>query len=641
MPRPPSTGPAGKGEVTGAGGLGLRHHRPGFRASGRRFRAFRERQGIGVSPTCSAAQGLAEPRLISPTALLASARVWDVRSVELPARRGIRESLFVSARPPGLPSGASRSGRCPTASDFSVCFLLFVLLTILFLATRTRVHTYDAVWYRAATRHHDYFHPHHLFYNVFGTWFAAGAAHLSGGRLTVLPALQGLGALSGAACVVLLYCVLRCACGVSTRTALPGSLLLAFSYAFWYYSSEVEVYVPALVPVLLSALLTCRAKRLPNVRAVMSALLVSVAAFFHQTNLLIAAPLAVYFLRTEPRRVRAAKKIVLLFLTLGIAVSSAYVVVAANQTGSWHPREIVRWTTLYAHTGAWGRLSLANYVSTVYGVARTIAHASYYSVRHLPNDPVGDLRLLFPAAALALFAVGVWFLRGHRPRRFLDLRRDPLWLTAAVWCLVLWAFFGYWEPKNNEFWIGFLAPGIILVSRSTRRVMQTEKRDRTAMGLVALAGSLLLTNLPPILYWNANLDPAENEGRVIAACTGARDLCLLPRGTTHLYAWYFSESPRIHDAKLLREFTAGERFDLSLFCERAKEVRQAGGNVLVSGSLLAGRNDRSPSTEAFSHTLRESGALVRSNPHAVVRIRGELDTLYSLECEAGPGRAVD
>ncbi len=156
--------------------------------------------------------------------------------------------------------------RSPFARWVAPAVLVAVAL-ILYLLTLSNVHTFDALSYIRDVDGHTgfFFHPHHLLYSPTG-WLFWQARRLFGYRGNSELALKVLNSLAGVVCACGLYCLTLRLTG-RLAAAITAAGLLLFNYATWYYSVEVEVYMLALIWLLLALALLVELVTAPRRRA--------------------------------------------------------------------------------------------------------------------------------------------------------------------------------------------------------------------------------------------------------------------------------------------------------------------------------------------------------------------------------------
>ncbi|NCC36133.1 MAG: DUF2723 domain-containing protein, partial [Chloroflexia bacterium] len=324
----------------------------------------------------------------------------------------------------------------------SFALLTFGCCAALYVLSLTDVHTYDALSYILDVERkpwQELFHPHHLAYGPLGALIHSAAVGLGwpGGAERLL---QLTNALAGALGVTLFGVLIGRLIGRGQpqtwawQPALLGALLLASSFAYWYYAIEVEVYTIAAIFLLVALALMLRAARRPASPTLAAGLglVQGMAVLFHQTNVLLSVPAGIaltygYVKQKEagPTDWRGLLVTLLSYgLPLALVVGGAYLWVGLGVSGFRNATDLFTWAAGYTTTGFWGgpvdqtKLSLLGQ-----GLADTIA------------QPGG--------AILGLLLLGVLLLH-LRP---LHRAAPPGSLVIATsWLLVYGAFFPWWEP---------------------------------------------------------------------------------------------------------------------------------------------------------------------------------------------------
>lgn len=355
-----------------------------------------------------------------------------------------------------------------------------------YLLLRSRHHLYDAVEYSAAVRDGlGLLHPHHLLYGPLGRALLGGASPDG-----VLRGLQILGALAVAGTLGLTGSTLQ-VLGAPRRLAACLTLLLGATAGLGFVATNVEVYPLAMLAEAAGLRILCGGPGLSTVRIVAAALLLALAALFHQTGVLAAAALAWVVFR------RAGLRGALAFAGLAGASFWLAYLVAARSLGLVTARATLSWMFAYVDTapfraGVWGGgLSAAGLVALPFGIARTLYNPRLLDLLdHAGLDALGALDWLslacFVLALASLGAAGRGLLRGR------SLRRMEPQLVAVRTALGLWlglhgAFTLWWEPGNPEFWLLLLPPlTVLLGSAAGRRALAATRRTEAFLVATAL-----------------------------------------------------------------------------------------------------------------------------------------------------------
>jgi hypothetical protein len=452
--------------------------------------------------------------------------------------------------------------------------LLFLLTFGIYLTTLTQVHTFDALSYVTSVERKPWtevFHPHHLAYGPLGV-LALGAGRALGYSGGAALPMQIANALAGALGVALFYALVR---RVTRRDdlALVSALLLGGGYAYWYYAIEIEVYTVATLFLIICLDILTRPGWWRSRRCLfLLGLAQAGAVLFHQTNVLLCGPVAVWLalsLRDGERRTGDGGRAWLVVgrwlfyaVTLALAVALPYLFVGVGVSGfrSWAAFDA--WLTEYARTGWWGGpITAQKWAGLATGLADTLA------------QPGGAL--------LGLLLLGLLIMR----LRSLLAGPRALVVALATWLLVYGAFFLWWEPDNIEFWIASLPPALLLLALALRAGRRWGPGVWLALALaIAAAG----TNYDAIARRG---DQATDLQRLVARELAARsqpaDLLLVPDGLLELYLPYYEQ----HDNFLsLNQALFDNGNDWERACagvrERIDTALHAGASVYLSDETL-------------------------------------------------------
>ena len=463
---------------------------------------------------------------------------------------------------------------------------LFLLVLLRYLTSLTQVHTFDALSYVLDVDNkplRELFHPHHVAYGPLGA-FALSAARLFGYAGEPAVPLQVVNALAGAGGVALFFLVLR-------RITLRGdvayvvALLLGASYAYWYYAVEVEVYTVAVL--FLIACLGMLARLIARPTAwgwAALGLLQGLAVLFHQTNVLLCAPVLVAWLLRGRHAGRNVAQLAAYGGALAAVVIAGYGAAAVvGGLRSWDA--FVAWSTSYARTGWWGGpLTASKWADLVKGLADAVAQ---------PGGAWFLLALLGLGCAMAMFRRRA--LREH-------------WRLAAClacWLLVYGGFFLWWEPDNVEFWIASLPPALTLLALA----LSTGKSWGLGVwAALALTVAMVWTNGGSIAYRGAAANDLQREvSAMLAARSEPSDLLVIPDGLQELYLQYYERRPNfISLNEALYESAAGGGGES--WPQACGIVRGRIDATLASGSaaLIGGEVLRPPDVLLKRHRLAQA-----------------------------------
>ncbi len=399
--------------------------------------------------------------------------------------------------------------------------VLFLSALLLYLATLTQVHTFDALSYVTSVERKPWtelFHPHHLAYGPLGALALALGRALGYIGGAALP-LQLLNAVAGAAGVALLFAIVR---RVTRRPdlGLAAALLLGASYAYWYYAVEIEVYtVAALFLLICLSLLVGLIERPGRSGMLLLGVAQGGAVLFHQTNVLFCIPALVSLLvahrwgMTRQARV-GVRQLAAYALALALTVGLPYLFVGVAVSGFRSWSEFADWLTEYARTGWWGGpITAQKWADLGLGLSDTLA------------QPGGALLWLLLAGLLVL----------HLRRLHSGARALVSGLLA--WLLVYGAFFLWWEPDNIEFWIASLPPALLLLTLALRGVRRWGPEVWVALAVAATALGMNYDGI--VRRGDAATDLQRRIARELALRSQPADLLLIPDGLLELYLPYY------------------------------------------------------------------------------------------------------
>lgn len=428
----------------------------------------------------------------------------------------------------------------------------------LLLALRAAEQSPDALDYAYAARAgHDLFHPHHLLFAPLVRLVLAALAPFGRGGDAILAGQVHNVAWAVAALLAARALVRRA--GGSPALASGAALFLLATRGFWVYATQVEVYVPALACLAVTALLAsgpptgaagtagdmAGARGAPPLgarRAAAAALALALAVLYHQTCALFAAPLAALCVA---RRGRAGwREAAAIAGGAGALALLAYAAAHAATGGPRTAADFARWTLSYgfAPVPAWGsadhigpagvaallRSQAANFagvperwapaVVPPFGVAllalaawnaaalaRRVgaARASGGSAGGSAGGSVGGSAGSSTGGSASSSAGAGQPADAAAGRRAEAAAAGPLRWCALVWLGVHFAFFLWWLPTDTDFFVVSLLPLVLLGALAAgdfARRGRRAARAAGALGALAVAvlavGNLAATVLP-------------------------------------------------------------------------------------------------------------------------------------------------
>ncbi|MDD8027111.1 MAG: hypothetical protein PHI34_11405 [Acidobacteriota bacterium] len=420
------------------------------------------------------------------------------------------------------------------------------VFAFLFLFITRSVEQYgDSLNYaQSAKTGRDLFHPHHILYNVvIRGFYLAGNAVAPG--IDAVAAAQIHNILWACLAVAAVFGILFRWFG-SIRPAVAGALGLLLAQGFWEYATQTQIYVPALgVLALLVWVLSGPPSRLfEPVTCGAAAVLWAAAIGYHQSNIMLAIPLAVYFLAAGGRR--AWKPLAGVFIAAGAIVIAGYLAVYAAVGGPPTLGGFFRYALAYtAHPDpGWG----------------TFRNVSPAGLGRAVLSQLSNVMPVFKAVKIPMgiaFAAWLAFLGGwniDRIRRRAD--SAPLRAFLLTWLAAHFAFFWWWSPDEKNMFIISLLPMILLAFVTWRDWAGSRPRANRRPALAA-AAALLVYTAAAVLNFAAVIRPLRvsrgafyETARLLNECVPTDEMLLTGWSVQQHLAYHFDRG-RVLQAELV------------------------------------------------------------------------------------------
>jgi hypothetical protein len=391
----------------------------------------------------------------------------------------------------------------------------------------------------------DLFHPHHLLFNPIIRFLFVLVSRWAG-TVDVIAVAQIHNILWAIAAILAVFLVVR----YLLRSVFWGAVAALFfllTKGFWAYSTQVQVYVPAIgCLAIVSALLILRDK---FVRTFPGLLIVagvfSLSIFYHQSSLFYAIPMG-YFLMAG--KDRTGKKIFSIVLSLsGSIVVLAYVLAFWSIAGRKTLTAFVRYCLSYVY-----------YPNPDWG---TIKNVSFRGVGHVVLSQAKNFIFLsrawyVPAAvvlAASLIALGIW-----HGSQILRKRNDTkIRIFSALWILPIYLFLLWYSPGTFELMIVTVLPILLLVFIALNDVLPSIKfstrRFLAAVGLVFVLCLGFVNFRQAVWPAHRSRGPDYDEAKLLNMGT--------PQDSIIFSSWYVQQNLRYYFQREKALET-----DIALFC---------------------------------------------------------------------------
>ena len=337
------------------------------------------------------------------------------------------------------------------STQFIIVILISTVTFLLLFTLKTASQTPDSLGYAyKAKTGVKMFHPHHLLYVPITHAIFLGLTNFCKGGDAVL-AGQIHNIIWAIITILSTYFIVRHLLS-SDLWGLIASVILLITQGFWIYSTQFEVYIPALGALsILSATLIVRADSKLSFRSViLISLLLTMSIFYHQTNVLFCIPLTYYLMATQGRR--RYKVTGMVFLITGLIVSWVYIFVFLQRKSPHTFNGFLRYCLTYTFApdpdwGTWHNISLS-------GIAN-LTRSQLWNLIALPSHSSNVPLYVF---GLILGGLFIWnIIQICRHKSYLKIRSFLL-----IWILIYFSFFLWWLPIEREFFIITLLPIILL-----------------------------------------------------------------------------------------------------------------------------------------------------------------------------------
>jgi 4-amino-4-deoxy-L-arabinose transferase-like glycosyltransferase len=484
-----------------------------------------------------------------------------------------RRKTAASTRIPKTPSRQATSQRSQRTDTLLIPLALAGVSFLVFLVTRAGFHTFDGIAYvrDMGKPLSALVLPHHLIYEptvlgFYRVWQALGWTGEADAPAQMLSSLAGAGGLA-------IFYKLSWEWSLSRVAALIANLMLALTYGYWFYSVEVDIYLPPLFFLLVAVWLLTKVvkggKSSPTWRVYAIGLAHAIAILIHQATLFIVPAFALgLWLMPGEGRTRLLR-LVRYALALAGVVIPAYIFAGAVVAGQNTPEAFLKWVNSYGNLGTWGALTSDTPANTLSGLSAAVS-AEYWTGR-------GLIFALF-AAALTLAKASI-------------RKGGPFAWTLWAWTGIYLTFFAWWQPEVLKFWVLVLPVPLLLLVMSVeweRLARPMRLASLFTSGLVLTA--LFVTNAPQIWAKRDPLsDPVRRVSDALSHLTGQEDLIVLQAGgAEHYLPFYYNRINVMSTRELwyLLGGVPGRDSAIANIKQRAWHALAKGANVWIEDRVV-------------------------------------------------------
>ncbi|MCH8903505.1 MAG: DUF2723 domain-containing protein [Bacteroidetes bacterium] len=344
-------------------------------------------------------------------------------------------------------------------------------------------------------------------------------------------------------------------------TAVLAALFFIPMNMYWIFSTQVEVYIPAISSLILIFYLLFYAKKneLGRRRLILIGFILVLSMGYHQTALLLLVPLiGLFYYRNKERGLLKAIPIILVMAVFGLAL---YVFAASRSVHSTNSNDIINYFFAYAvaeHPN-WGTFDHYGYQGLL-----KLVHSQLFGIVNISSDTGILIAELF--GYLILLLIG-WNLTAlFRKANFKDERLFCLLWLAAYYVFLLWWTPGYTLLSLTLFplvILFFIALADVQHYMDGKNLMPVT-RYVSGIILSGLIIALATNNYASFQYYKKDKGPAYAEAEWINTNVGNDCLPVVTYGSLLALNYYFDIEEVVFLEDIMNEKYFGRSFNKNL-----------------------------------------------------------------------------
>ncbi|MBU1022936.1 DUF2723 domain-containing protein, partial [bacterium] len=320
----------------------------------------------------------------------------------------------------------------------------------------------------------DIFHPHHLLHVPLAMlWLKI--LRVFSPNADSLTLVTYLSTFFGSLTLCVFYSIMRMRLNLSKAASAVATMLPAFSFAFWFYSSVVEIYmIPMFFLLLILFILT--SEKVSSETFLWVGFLHAVAMLVHQSNVLfLPIVIGAAYLYRKNENLSFLKNLLFYAVTVIPLVVIPYLLIMIIALKLVSYSEMITWLTTYGHESSyWVKPSLRSIPFALRGFLRSLVGAHFMSAvkpiaMYDPKSSVASWEIpytflvrnidplnakLYLAYAAIFFGVIIVKIAVHIREIKNELKTNKEILTLSlIWFCAYTLFFMFWVPTNPDYWI--------------------------------------------------------------------------------------------------------------------------------------------------------------------------------------------
>lgn len=362
-----------------------------------------------------------------------------------------------------------------------------------------------------------------------------------------------------AAALFMFYMIARRRFLISHRSSLLAMLLLAFSYGFWRYAVEAELYSISHFLIFTTLYLISSTKRNQLITIILASLIASIAVLIYKPNfipLFLAFPC--YFLF-----IKLYKQYILFQLTGALFILLGYLVIFISV-------KVTQTTYLsYLFSGSDG--NNGNALMSVFVFVSDITTANFLygfeSVRELIHQrfpanmiveeimtasfyPWLNSFAIFTAICIVFTCLYLVYQRLRLKIKSIKSREvNFLKSVMLIWLIMYWVLLSILDPDSPEPWMMLVPPFIFITGIDLIYKLENNGNRSAIYACYILLVFLILHNLSAAIIpnMNKNSDYNDNQGRQIISNASKNDVIICFGSYTEFYyLQYYSQAKVIN-----------------------------------------------------------------------------------------------
>ncbi|PWT97814.1 MAG: hypothetical protein C5B52_13290 [Bacteroidetes bacterium] len=384
--------------------------------------------------------------------------------------------------------------------------------------------------------------PHHLFYH-FTTFGLFRFLQWIFPHIKSYYLIETVTAAWASGVLLVVYQILKNRFQISSLNSLLTCCMICFSFGFWYYSTNIEVYMPPLF----FTLLTLNEVAKKNFNLKKAILFHAMAILFHQVNVLM-APIILWRIWKERNNSSAIKSLLAYAIIGGGSVLIIYIILGSISIGQFNIPEWIKWAEGYTRSSKyWFPAKLSTLFNAFVGFSHALIGGQFvfqvpfirdflenkffyhnltdetYLVRNLSEKYALALLLLTMVLLVVIVVITILILKKSKT----IWRSEKITLAPFLLFLVIYSiFFFFWMPENLEFWIPQSVVIWILIG-GLSKYWSKSPRSKYVLSFIAL--SLFVINYWGSVKWLLNIENDIFYAKTKTVCNQAdpADILLL------------------------------------------------------------------------------------------------------------------